>query len=118
MARPVCIPTSVAPRRSSRALGCNTMLSPDEQKVWIETEWEKIYRVVSPPPPERVWHAAQAYPVTAGDYGWSVPVMSPPERVGQFITLEGWDDRYRLVWLADFLPSEVEYAAQKPDLTK
>src|SRR3954452_19851292 len=90
------------------------MLSPDEQTLWVKTEWEKIYRVMSTPPQERVWHAAEGHPVMVGDYGWSVPVVSPPERVGQFITLEGWDERYRMVWLADFLPCEVEFITQKP----
>jgi hypothetical protein len=92
------------------------MLTPEEQKSWTEAEARKIYRVLIPPAPDRVWFTKFGHTILAGDYGWSAPCVSPPERVGRFVTLEGSDEDFRVVWMADFLSSEVEFAAAKPDL--
>jgi hypothetical protein len=92
------------------------MLTPEEQQSWTEAEAKKIYRVLTPPASDRVWYIKVGYTILAGDYGWGAPCVSPPERVAKFITLEGSDENFRSVWMADFLPSEVEFAAPKPDL--
>jgi hypothetical protein len=42
--------------------------------------------------------------------------MFPKEKVGRFVSLEGSDDDYGIVWLADFLPEEIEFVALKPSL--
>jgi hypothetical protein len=42
--------------------------------------------------------------------------MFPTEKVGRFVSLEGSDGDYGIVWLADFLPEEIEFVALKPSL--
>jgi len=92
------------------------MLSPSEQLAWTEAEARKIYRVLAVPPAERVLCVKEGRAVLVGDYGWGAPLAYPPERVGEFIDLEGLKDDYLLIWMARFLPGEVEFAAPKPDL--
>ena len=91
------------------------MLTASERIAWDFEMW-KIYRVLSVPPPERIWSLKSGHVVQAGDYGWSAPSLSSSGASGEVVSLEGLGDDYKLVWMADFLPSEVEYAAVKPDL--
>jgi hypothetical protein len=88
-----------------------------DQQAWIDSEAKKIYRVLSPPPIERVHFVRKGRELKAGDYGWGAPQVSPPEKVGKFICLEGSDEHYAIVWLADFLPEEIEFVSVKPALT-
>ena len=92
------------------------MQSVTDQQAWIDSESKKIYRVLSPPPTARVHFVREGRSVRAGDYGWGAPQMFPPEKVGRFVSLEGSDEEYGIVWLADFLPEEIEFVALKPSL--
>ena len=64
----------------------------------------------------RVHFVREGRSVRAGDYGWGAPQMFPTEKVGRFVSLEGSDGDYGIVWLADFLPEEIEFVALKPSL--
>ena len=88
-----------------------------EQKAWIDTESKKIYRVVSPPTAARVHFIREGRAIRAGDYGWGAPQQYPPKKVGRFVTSEGTDDHYGIVWLADFEAEELEFVTLKPTLT-
>jgi hypothetical protein len=93
------------------------MQSVTDQQTLTDSESKKIYRVLSPPPIARVHFVRKGREVKPGDYGWGAPQVAPPEKVGKFICLEGSDEHYGIVWLADFLPEEVEFVAGKPALT-
>ncbi len=94
------------------------MPSQFEQKASLDIEdSNKIYRVLSAPPAARVHFMRHGRAIRPGDYGWEAAQYHPPEKVGRFITLEGSDDCYGIVWLADFVTDEVEFVALKPALT-
>jgi hypothetical protein len=94
------------------------MQSTNNQQTLTNSESKKIYRVLSPPPIARVHFVQKGREVRPGDYGWGAPQVSPPEKVGKFICLEGSDEHYGIVWLADFLPEEIEFLAMKPALAQ
>jgi hypothetical protein len=97
------------------------MLS-EEQRAWIDAEAGKVYRVLVPPPPERVWTLKKGRSILVGDYGWHVPLYSPDDLVGKLIHLNGYGEVVHMgpigyleyIWRADFLPTEVEFVT-KPD---
>jgi hypothetical protein len=91
------------------------MLSPEEQKAWIDDEAGKIYRVLVLPPQERVMFVRKGRSILVGDFGFHTPLYSPPERVGKFITLTGCEEDFIYIWIAHFLPTEVEFITRLDD---
>jgi hypothetical protein len=77
------------------------------------SDWNRIFKVVSPPPKERIQFLRKGRVIQVGDFGWANPRW-PKDKEG-LIHLTGYDEKYLNIWYADFEAVEVTYIGQKPN---
>ena|SRR5579859_5021594 len=75
-------------------------------------EWNKIFEVLKPPPPERVWFVHRGYKIEVGDFAWAAP-LDPKDKEGM-VHLIGYNENHSSIWHADFELVEVRYIGPKP----
>jgi hypothetical protein len=76
----------------------------------MSNEGQRIFRVLALPARQNILWVADHCSIAVGDYGWENDV-SP-----DFIHLTGYSGTGGTVWYANFLPSEVELVALKPEI--
>ena len=76
------------------------------------SDWDRIFKVISHPPKERIQFLRDGCKIQIGDFGWASPRW-PKDKEG-LIHLTGYDEKYLNVWYADFEAAEINYIGQKP----